>query len=390
MKNVLYTLSDGEICLNYNRNTYAGLYTKHLSLKVLASRPKKQDALNYVLLNPLDYFKLDCLKATLVNLADSTGMEVRVYVDDTTPVGRIVISNRVRTILSLVDDQEIALGRYQEETFGHVTTQRVEDIKKNVIIVSPAVHKRLTSLANGKILLYQLYNQRTGDNIILKSDHIIVDEDKTDDKIGLTRKQRIVLGLETGSTTSDEPVLKLVPVCDSISYLKRKSIWGSIVDFYVGKSTISLRCTRPYENDEGADVVRLSPANMKLLGVEEMDKVILRYKNKSKKCRVLPLEDKEEFFKTNAPTSIDLSIGVPAHVRNELGVYDLNSSIKVDRDTSFILRRSINEQIVPILLTVFSSKALAGNDIWISVLLSLLAIPIVTYLNLSSKRNMRV
>lgn len=385
MKNTIYTLVDGEVFVSSSKVRYGGLFDKSISLEVLPTHPKKGDVLNFALLNPADYEKLSRTKVLVHDSSSGLGMQVRIYPDEDTPLGKAVVSKRVRTVLHLEDNANIVLSRYVEHTLDTVSTQTVELIKKNVIVLSSTVADSLKSLANGKVKLYQLYNETTGDNIIIKREHILVDKQKKDTDVSLTRKQRITLGLDVTPSA-----LKIIPVSDSIFYTKKKSVWSHIVDFYVGKSTISLRCTRPYENDEGSDIVRLSSANMKLLGVEEMDQVVLRYKNKSKKCRVLSLDDKEEFFKTNKPTSIDLSIGVPAHIRSELGVYDLNSSVKVDRDTSFILGRSLNEQIVPILLTVFSSKTLAGGDVWISVLLSLLAIPIITYLNLSSKRKMRV
>jgi hypothetical protein len=128
---------------------------------------------------------------------------------------------------------------------------------------------------------------------------------------------------------------------------------------------------------------------MNLLGIDEMDKVILQYKNKRVSCRVLELEDMDAFGETNLPISPDLVIGIPAHIRKKLYIMDLSSSIKIDRDTGFIFKKSINEQIVPILLTLFSANLFTDSSIIYSALLSLVAIPIVLYFNLSSKRNMR-
>ena len=148
-------------------------------------------------------------------------------------------------------------------------------------------------------------------------------------------------------------------------------------------------CRRPYDPDEGSDIVRMTASNMSLLGIDPMDRVFLRYRKKSVSCRVLELDDKDAFLTTNIPVSPELVIGVPAHLRKKLGVTDLSSSIKVDRDTGFIFRRSFNEQIVPILLTLFTTQLFADKSIIISALLSIVAIPVVLYFNLSSKRNMR-
>ena len=104
---------------------------------------------------------------------------------------------------------------------------------------------------------------------------------------------------------------------------------------------------------------------------------------------MLELDDSETFFETNLPISADMAIGIPVQIRKKLAINDLSSSIKVDRDTVFIFKKSINEQIIPILLTLFSANLFSDSSIIISALLSLIAVPIVLFLNLSSKRNMR-
>jgi len=117
--------------------------------------------------------------------------------------------------------------------------------------------------------------------------------------------------------------------------------------------------------------------------------VILQYKNKRVSTRVLELDDDEAFLETNLPISTDLVVCLPVHIRKQLGVLDLNSTVKVDRDTAFIFKKSINEQIVPVLLTLFSTNLFNDVSVILSAALSVLAIPIVLYFNLSSKRNMR-
>ncbi len=182
--------------------------------------------------------------------------------------------------------------------------------------------------------------------------------------------------------------ISIIPIPESI-YTKGKKLLRRLCDFYVGKSTLSLVCRRPYDIDEGLDIVRMTKSNMNLLGIDEMDKVILQYKNRKISCRVLELGDENAFSETNLPISLDLVVGVPAHIRKKLHVMDLSSSIKIDRDTTFIFRKSINEQIVPILLTLFSTNLFTDSSVIFSALLSLIAIPVVLYFNLSSKRNMR-
>ena len=181
---------------------------------------------------------------------------------------------------------------------------------------------------------------------------------------------------------------KIIPVLETVREPK-KNIINAICDFYVGKSTISLMAKRPFENDEGLDIVRMTRSNMNLLGIDEMDKVVLQYKNKKISCRVLDFENENSFLKTNKPSPMELSVGIPVHIRNRLGIDDLSSAVKIDRDTVFIFKKSLNEQVVPIILTVFSAILFSDFSALASTLLSIIAIPIVIYFNLSSKRNMR-
>ena len=98
---------------------------------------------------------------------------------------------------------------------------------------------------------------------------------------------------------------------------------------------------------------------------------------------------RKRFRRRIFPPTLHYAIGIPAHIRKKPGLYHINAAVKVDRDTSFIFKKSINEQIVPILLTLFSVNLFEDPSIWKKVLLSALLIPVVVYLNLSPKRNLR-
>ena len=312
----------------------------------------------------------------------------------------------------------------------------IDFIRENELVLSPrdSEGKRL-SLDEYKY--FELYNPITSDNIIVKRSHVRIDEELADGTIRLNRKQRFCLGceltqilsssqwemLETSLSKNEfEKIqeifvgedhildktasfkqkldaknilsryfaneLKLIPVLRSGTQ-KKKSIARRLSDFYVGKSTTSLVCRRPYDNDEGLDIIRMTRSNMNLLGIDEMDKVILQYKDRRVSTRVLELDDAEAFLETNLPISTDLVVCLPVHIRKQLGVLDLHSTVKVDRDTAFIFKKSINEQIVPVLLTLFSTNLFNDVSVILSAALSALTIPLVLYFNLSSKRNMR-
>ncbi len=288
-------------------------------------------------------------------------------------------------------------------------------------------------------LYFQFFNYYTNESIVLKCNHVKVDKALKQGTILLNQKQRTFLELENrlaipaqhwqeiiaNVEEKDKETLASMYMDDSShfilksdvsyhdklkaqeiihkacpkrllmtavvqSYCQKKAMGLRVLaDFYVGRASMSLLCRRPYESDEGANVVRLSASNMHLLGLTETDKVVLRYKNKAVKCRVLPIDDEHAFENTNLPTSVNYAVGIPAHIRQKLGIFQLNTAVKVERDTVFLLKKSLNEQVVPTLLTLFSVSFIQSLNIWQKLLIAVLAIPVVVYINLSSKRNMR-
>lgn len=351
----------------------------------------------------------------------------------------IKATNYIREMLNINDEDKLFIFKNTTYCFNEIKIQRIDHIKEdNIVISNKDINGNIVNL--DKFAFFQFYNYYTGETIIVKKSHIHINEQLANGTILLNRKQRTFLGVELpkhipkyfwNEITSKIPqsnienldlLKQAYPTSDyflkeNLDYevkLKVKALikkycgqriclapaiesycqkvhrgFKVLSDFYVGKSTISLLCRRPYENDEGSDIVRITAANMNLLGVSEMDKVIIKYKNKSVKCRVLELEDEKTFLDSNIPTSIHNAIGIPVHIRKKLGLCNVNTAVKVDRDTTFIFKKSINEQIVPVLLTIFSINLFTDPKIWIKVLISLLSIPIIVYLNLSSKRNMR-
>lgn len=351
----------------------------------------------------------------------------------------IKVVNYIKEKLKLKDGDELVLIENVTYSFSNISVQKIENIKENNIVISMQdINGREIKL--DKFSHFQFFNYYTKESIIVKKSHIKIDASLKNGTILLNMKQRIFLGLELPLSISDSywdeiianlpknniedlnllnkaysksdhilisgldyktkqeikniinnccrPYLNIVPIIGSYS-INAKLGFKLISDFYVGKSTLSLLCRRPYTSDDGFDIVRISPSNMNLLGISEMDKVIIKNKNKSVRCQVLELDDEKAFLESNVPTILNYAIGIPVHIRKQLEIYDVNVAVKVDRDTSFILKKSVNEQIIPILLTIFSINLFEDPSIWKKALISLLFIPIVVYLNLSPKRNMR-
>ncbi|MGM9873959.1 MAG: hypothetical protein ACI31G_03460 [Bacilli bacterium] len=355
---------------------------------------------------------------------------------------KIQVTSTIYSKFNCSEESDFYLLRYCFALFNKVKTQKIDKIKEDNIVVSKkTIDSMIPDYQTCKYRLFSLHNTSTGENIIIKKKHIVIDDSLPEGVIRISRIQRIFLGFElrdyipdlvwtqlqnnlqidskdwqliTSAYDEKSRIVKnnisfneknevkkiinkfvdsnliLCPVIESLNNGARRNLLLKLSDFYVGKSTISLTCKRPYEIDEGKDIIRLSENNMNLLGITSMDQVRVTYKNKTVKCRVLELEEKESFKKTNLPMSADIVAGIPINLRKKLGILNIDSCVKIDRDTPFIFRKNINEQIIPILLTLFSSNFISDFSVWKTAIISLIAVPIVVYFNLSSKRNMRL
>ncbi|MBQ5819896.1 MAG: hypothetical protein IIW31_01545 [Clostridia bacterium] len=422
-----------------HKSSAVSLFRETYSLRYGKGGLSAGDRLNVIYVPAPLYQSLRFEKLCLINTANGASCNVSLQPSSVSE-GTFCASPYLQGLLSLSEGDQALLCRYEDRTFSKTKPQKVDHIREGDLMISPADANGLFCDFEGSpFRLFEVYNTYSHDSIVVRRSHIYVDPSLDEGTVRLSRKQRICLGLEVPQYLTDcqwdllektlDPEsdayrvihalygsndhvldksasyndkmaakrivakecpsdIKIVPVPES-TRLSSGGILRRVCDFYVGKSTISLVCRRPYDIDEGLDIVRMTRSNMNLLGIDEMDKVILQYKGNRVSCRVLELSDGEAFLETNLPISPDLVVGIPAHIRRRLGIMDLSSSLKIDRDTSFIFIKSINEQIVPILLTLFSTNLFTDSSVIVSALLSLVAVPVVLYFNLSSKRNMR-
>ncbi len=437
--NIHFIINNNRLLTIYNKTEH-DIFSRFKHIYYQKEVVPHNEELNTIWVSPetLSYFTSE--KLLLININSHTFINVILKAHTKIQNDCFATSSYIKEMLDVIDNESLYLGQYKETVFKKIFIQRIEHIKENNLMLSPDDYQDLIdNLDQLPCSLFEVYNDLTHESIVVKRSHIYVDESLKKGTIRLSKKQRIFLGQELPLFLSNEQwdilmkaisvesedyqlicsayslddhvlnndlsykkkerlkqiisthcigKLKIIPILE-FAYEKKKSIRERLSNFYVGKSTISLIGKRPYTIDDGLDIVRISKANMNLLGVNEMDQVILQYKNRRKSCRVLELKEKDAFLENNRPISIDLAIGIPTHIRKELYITDLTSSIKIDRDTRFIFKKNINAQVVPILLTLFSANVFSDSSIILSALLSLVAIPIVLYLNLSSTRNMR-
>ena len=384
---------------------------------------------------------------TLVNTSNGKFMDV-IIADSNASSGninsqknQITFTSSVEKILEANADSELIICKQNYCQFDVVGIQAIEDVRTDVVSLPQGTF--IESVLND-FCLFEIINPLTNDSIYIRSKYIKIDPKQKRERIRINRKHRNMLSdniptrltiaqwnamIENGQTNQDAKealestytkedkgyiikqaideidfnsknlvkkcikdnlgeCLIIRPVLESFHYEKKEPLHRKISDFYVGKSTLSLNCRRPHECDENSDIVRMTENNMQFLGIEPMDRVIIRYKETEAVCQVLPFCE-EKYRRTNTPGIIEQSIGIPVHIRGELNIPDIQSSVKVDRDTVFIFKKNINEQLVPIILTILSLKFFEQIPWHWSVILLIILVPIVMYVALSPQRNKR-
>ncbi|MBQ7934606.1 MAG: hypothetical protein IJ327_07475 [Lachnospiraceae bacterium] len=348
--------------------------------------------LNMALVSPADYERLQGKDYALVNPENGRYDRIILKADAKVPTDGDMTLRTVAGIkkrLGYRKEQGPLLLCAMERSvgFADIRRQSLENVRDDNLVMSAGVYDSLVK--DSPFTLFDVVNGLTGDSFCIHKEHIIRTEPSEDKEfLQLNRKHRIFLKLEGDqSVDAKEAGIYLRPELSSLYYKRRCNLWNLLTKLFVGKSALSLMCRRPFECDESSDIVRISGSNMKLLGVEEIDSVILRYHTRTVKCRVLEMDDRDEFATMNGENGLmpDLSIGIPAHIRNKLGITYVDCAVKVERDTDFLFAKSLPEQIIPLLLTFTTSGLVLNMNIAFEIFFAI----VVVYLNFSSKRHMR-
>ncbi|NLK35108.1 MAG: hypothetical protein GX301_06630 [Gracilibacteraceae bacterium] len=153
--------------------------------------------------------------------------------------------------------------------------------------------------------------------------------------------------------------------------------------------SVYLRVGRPYPTDENSDIVRIMPATMKILGISETDKLIVRHRGHEVILRALPFDSFEVLKSSNVLVYDDVDastlIGIPAKYRVALGMYSLNSIVTVERDMKYLFIKNSNVQLLPIIAVIFTIIQ-TFQDTAARILLSCILVPLAIYVSLSQER----
>lgn len=385
---------------------------------------KENDYVN--LINPMNGHLKKCVVKTRIDMDENT----------------IALTKSIKTGLGILDyeNENILIQKSRKIIQTKmIVLQSVDDISANIIRVSNDIYEKL----HGKDRMFEVKNDHTGASFDIDRENILPSNTGAN-TISLSFLQRQLIDLELPILL--EPNI-LQNLCEHIesendrSHLMRiygndkiigdmsfqekerirgilkqagyysvslypieevrareetmrerfKGYWERCLRFLIDYNTARLKCIRPYASDEISNVVRLTTTMIKMLGIDNTDNVILEYRGKEIKARVLeiPTDAFENMKATNTLSSmaeLEYSIGIPAHIRNKLGMKFINNVCTVRRDTNYIFKKYAHLQIVPTIGIFFTVYQIVKDPLWRGII-TISALLISLYVNFMTERN---
>lgn len=168
----------------------------------------------------------------------------------------------------------------------------------------------------------------------------------------------------------------------------KEKIADKVLGVFIGSNKATLKCIRPYETDESSNVVRLTKGTLALLGIDETDNLTISYRNKRIKTRVLIIDNIEAIKENNifqSESELNACIGIPAYLRQQLGINKINVCCTAERDKRYLFRKNLNIQFWSIIATILAVKQYFSDPRYLLLLIVL--IPVSVYVILSAVRN---
>ena len=163
-----------------------------------------------------------------------------------------------------------------------------------------------------------------------------------------------------------------------------------ICDFLAGGCSMRLSAVRPYKIDDARNIIRLSEDSMTLLGIQETNSVIIRYKNRSCKAFAMKIDSFNLMKETNILDSeddLDIIVGIPAPLRDKLDIGDIETEVTIVRDTPFLFRKNLNIQLLSVLGLLLAVFQIGDGHILIKSLICVVMLPVIILISLSQERS---
>jgi hypothetical protein len=373
-----------------------------------------------IIFNPLNFlFTVACVKST-----SNLGMN------------EIITSSSISKKLKIAVNGEIVLHPLERIITKRIVVQNASQLVDGDITISKDISEALTTIGADN---FEIVNRVTSASFDIEKSKIRVEPSLSPGTIQLSYMQREFLDLEHPPDTLsefyyDQITESLIKQLEPIGFIQKQyekqkvredliyedkqklkklikqagfnnvaiyplflkqekkrrfSLTRLFLNLAIRPATLKLNVIRPYSTDESSNIVRMSKSAMNLLGIVENDLVILNYRGKSIEVPVLEFDSPELVKETNIVTnesSINISIGIPAHLRFKLGIKQIGKICEIERNLAFLFKKNLSLQFIPILAAAFAVFSLDELSFLNRSIITAIIVPISSYITLSAVR----
>ncbi|MEK4139571.1 MULTISPECIES: hypothetical protein [Paenibacillus] len=346
-----------------------------------------------ITMNSEELKELGLVQHIFVDLTAENGVKVSCLIlsADEVPRGTIQLSKRAKDKLGdcLTTGLTITKPEYDTVLRG---IPKVDEIAKPYVKACPALVRKYTNQV-------ELINPTNGFRV-----NLTLREDSTAKPNTLYFNRYIMLLLETHSEGHDPLIITRARTRSQpkpgihklINQLIRRPL-SALGNFFIGKRELTLRVGHPYPFDEHQNLCRIHPNVRKLLGMEETDQIVISYNSKQITIPILDIDTEHiaQSVKLHADNEqlkfIDshLFIGITALSRNELEIPSIGTSVTVKRSMYSLFLKHLNKLVLPVIALLFTIVQLYKDLNWsiaLTVIISLVLLPIIIYTTLSEER----
>lgn len=346
-----------------------------------------------ITMNSEELKELGLVQHIFVDLTAENGVKVSCLIlsADEVPRGTIQLSKRAKDKLGdcLTTGLTITKPEYDTVLRG---IPKVDEIAKPYVKACPALVRKYTNQV-------ELINPTNGFRV-----NLTLREDSTAKPNTLYFNRYIMLLLETHSEGHDPLIITRARTRSQpkpgihklINQLIRRPL-SALGNFFIGKRELTLRVGHSYPFDEHQNLCRIHPNVRKLLGMEETDQIVISYNSKQITIPILDIDTEHiaQSVKLHADNEqlkfIDshLFIGITALSRNELEIPSIGTSVTVKRSMYSLFLKHLNKLVLPVIALLFTIVQLYKDLNWsiaLTVIISLVLLPIIIYTTLSEER----
>lgn len=346
-----------------------------------------------ITMNSEELVELHLVPYLFVDLKAENGAQVSCLLlsKDDMPRGYIQISKRAKDKLGDCPTTGLTIIKPEYDTILR-GIPKVNELAKSYVKACPTLVRKYSKDV-------ELINPKNGFRV-----NLTLQEDNTAKPNALYFNRYIMLLLESHSAEQDPLIItrartqtQPTPSIHKLKSLLIKKPLNALGNLFIGKRELTLRVGHPYPFDEHQNLCRIHPNVRKLLGMEETDQIVISYQSKQITIPILDIDTEHiaQLIKLNEENEqlkfIDshLFIGITALSRNELEIPNIGTSVTVKRSMYYLFLKHLNKLVLPVIALLFTVVQLYKDLNWsiaLTVVISLVLLPIIIFTTLSEER----